>query len=335
MATYGADERALFEDVATKLYEEICQNGGIPASDYRIDEQGELRTAFDLLVEMGLLAYDSEQEVWSPEDPASVQSRVVSPLSHEAAKLLAESSQWNAAFGSLTQSFRRAPQASASHAITYLRGGVIDGFLTQLLAECEEELLTAQPEARRDPRSLAAAALRDIATVERGVKMRTLYQHSARRSSSTHKYVSAVSAQGAEVRTLDEFFNRMIVVDRRVAVIPHQDQAMVAVVVREPAVIGYLVDVFERAWARARPFTSKETSLLKDIASEQRSMTMRMLIEGHADPVSAKRLGVSPRTYAGYVADLKTEYEAETRFQLGYTMGRLGVSGQEVEADED
>jgi hypothetical protein len=45
--------------------------------------------------------------------------------------------------------------------------------------------------------------------------------------------------------------------------------------------------------------------------------------------VSAKRLGVSPRTYAGYVADLKTEYEQETRFQLGYAMGRAGVSGQE------
>ena len=58
-------------------------------------------------------------------------------------------------------------------------------------------------------------------------------------------------------------------------------------------------------------------------------MTIRMLIEGHSDPVSAKRLGVSPRTYAGYVADLKAEHEAETRFQLGYTMGRLGVSGEE------
>ena len=56
-------------------------------------------------------------------------------------------------------------------------------------------------------------------------------------------------------------------------------------------------------------------------------MTMRMLIEGHSDPVSAKRLGVSPRTYAGYVADLKAEYEAETRFQLGYTMGRHGHLG--------
>ena len=103
-------------------------------------------------------------------------------------------------------------------------------------------------------------------------------------------------------------------------------------VVREPAVVAYLVDVFDRSWERARPFTSRDTSLLKDIASEQRAMTMRMLIEGHADPVSAKRLGVSPRTYAGYVADLKTEYEAETRFQLGYTMGRMGVSGQEVES---
>ena len=50
--------------------------------------------------------------------------------------------------------------------------------------------------------------------------------------------------------------------------------------------------------------------------------------------MSAKRLGVSPRTYAGYVADLKTDYDAQTRFQLGYTMGRMGVSGQEDIEDD-
>ncbi len=65
-------------------------------------------------------------------------------------------------------------------------------------------------------------------------------------------------------------------------------------------------------------------------------MTLRMLIEGHSDPVSAKRLGVSPRTYAGYVADLKDEFESETRFQLGYAIGRLGLSGTEADtAPED
>ncbi len=334
MPSYGPDERALFEDDATKLYEEICAKGGMAAADYRIAEDGELRKAFDLLVEMGLVIFDSEQDGWAPEDPTSVQSRVVSPLSQEAAKLLSESSQWSSAFSNLSQTWRRAPQSSARGPFTYLRDSAIDSFLEQIVAECEEEMLTAQPQAGRDPRFLAMAALRDIELLERGAKMHTLYQHSARRSSVTHKYVAAVTARGAEVRTLDEFFNRMIVVDRRVAVIPNQEDLSVAVAVREPAVVAYLVDVFERSWERARAFTNRETSLMKDIAAEQRAMTMRMLIEGHSDPVSAKRLGVSPRTYAGYVADLKTEYDAETRFQLGYTMGRMGISGHEDIEDE-
>ena len=227
MPSYGPDERALFEDDATKLYEEICQTGGIPSTDDRITEGGDLRSAFDLLVEMGLLLFDSEQDRWSPEDPTSVQSRVVSPLSQEAAKLLSESSQWASAFSSLAQSWRRAPQSSGRGPFTYLRSvELINSVLDQLLAECEEEMLTAQPEGGRNPRSLARAALRDIELLERGAVMRTLYQHSARRSSVTHKYVAAVTSRGAEVRTLDEFFNRMIVIDRRLAIVPGRDANM-------------------------------------------------------------------------------------------------------------
>ena len=107
-----------------------------------------------------------------------------------------------------------------------------------------------------------------------------------------------------------------------------------AVAVREPSVVAYLVDVFERSWERGRAFTNRESTIVRDIAAEQRAMTIRMLIEGRADPVGAKRLGVSPRTYAAYVADLKNEFEVETRFQLGYEMGRAGVDGQETTADE-
>ena len=69
------------------------------------------------------------------------------------------------------------------------------------------------------------------------------------------------------------------------------------------------------------------TAALRDIAAEQRAMTIRMLLEGRADPAGAKRLGVSPRTYASYVSDLKNEFEVETRFQLGYEMGKRGKSG--------
>ena len=138
---------------------------------------------------------------------------------------------------------------------------------------------------------------------------------------------------GGEVRTLDEFFNRMIVIDRRVALIPSTHDLGTALAVQEPAIVASLVDVFMRSWERARPFTARDATVMRHIAREQRAMTMRMLIEGHSDPVSAKRLGVSPRTYAGYVADLKEEFDAETRFQLGYTLGTLGLTATSEDAE--
>ena len=70
-------------------------------------------------------------------------------------------------------------------------------------------------------------------SLERGVDMRTLYQHTARRSKATRDHVDRILEQGAQVRTLDEFFNRLIVVDRRLAVIPG-GAPDVAVAIHEP-----------------------------------------------------------------------------------------------------
>lgn len=330
MAGYQSEDRELFERESAGLYEQVLTEGGLPADDPRIAEDAPTRRAFDLLVEIGLLQFDGAA-VWRPVEPSTAQSRVVSPLGTEGARLIEESARWAEAFSGLSQSWRRSPVASESGPFLYLHGDAINPYLTALVGEAQDELLTAQPQARRNAKAVADAAERDVAALKRGLTMRTIYQHSARRHPATHKYVAEVTGHGAEVRTLDEFFNRMILVDRRVALIPAAEDQQAAVVVREPAIVAYLVDVFERAFARGRPFASSEQSLMKEIATEQRSMTIRTLIEGHADAVSAKRLGVSPRTYAGYVAELKSEYDAETRFQLGYAMGRLGIAGQDDE----
>ena len=334
----GPEERALFEADAAPLYEEAVQNDGLADSDPRLTDDGSHRAALDLLVSLNLLVHDRTQESYRPVDPATVQSHVVGPLSQQGAELLAESSEWARTFGHLTQAWRRSPTSSRGP-ISEFRDAAIGTFIEGAVREAEFELLTAQPQGDR-PRSpasassrnraaLQAALERESAALDRGVRMRTLYQHSARRDTATREYVAQVTALGAEVRTLDEFFNRMIVVDRRLAIIPGSADLSVAMAIREPGLVAYLADVFERAWERARPFTNTERSMMNDIAREQRAMTIRMLIEGHSDPVSAKRLGVSARTFAGYVADLKAEYEAETRFQLGYTMGQRGVSGLE------
>lgn len=331
MAGYEPEDRELFEREATGLYEQLLVEGGLPADDPRIADGAPLRRAFDLLVELGLLQLDGARTTWRPLEPSNAQSRVVTPLGAEGARLIEESARWASAFAALNQSWRRSPAANDSGPFLYLHGEAVQPYLTTLVSEAQEELLTAQPQANRSTRTVTQATVRDIEALQRGLVMRTLYQHSARRHPATHKYVAQVTEHGAEVRTLDEFFDRMIVVDRRVALIPAPDTPTTAVVVREPAIVAYFVDVFERAFARGRPFASAGQSVMKEIATEQRAMTIRMLIEGHADAVSAKRLGVSPRTYAGYVAELKDEYDTETRFQLGYTMGRLGIAGQELD----
>ena len=333
---YGPEDRAVFESRATDLFEEIVASGGIKDDDPRITEDAEFEAAFFLLVRLNLLVLDSTDQVWHAVDPATVQAQVVAPLGAQGAELLQESSQWAQAFSGLAQSWRRTSHSEGGP-FTEIRGPeAISSFLAASVADAAEELLTAQPQGSRDGATLEAAARRDQAALERGVKMRILYQHSARRSSITHKYVAAVTARGAEVRTLDEFFNRIIVIDRRTAIIPGSGGPATALVIREPNLLAYLVDIFERTWERGRTFTNRGSAAQRDIAQEQRQMTIRMLIEGHADPASAKRLGVSPRTYAGYIADLKEEFEAETRFQLGYTMGQLGMSGNErVDADDE
>jgi hypothetical protein len=107
-----------------------------------------------------------------------------------------------------------------------------------------------------------------------------------------------------------------------VAVIPSSEDHHQALALRDKSVVAYLVDVFDRAWERGRPFTAHEARNEKVIADDVRALTIRLLIEGHSDPASAKRLGVSTRTYAGYIAALKEEYGVQTRFQLGYAMGK-------------
>ena len=329
----GQHERDLFEEQASPLYEEIVTSGGI--SRHRQAHRRARRAA------RGLRAPRRGRAAWSASDddapvarrrprrrpgaggrtagPAGRRAdRRVRPLGPGLQHALAR-------LASLAQrrgrSVRRDPRPATIGNFLDLAGQRRGGGAAHRAA--------AGP-ARASSSSAEVGGARDRRCSSAGCKMRTLYQHAARRGADTRKYVAAVTAAGAEVRTLDEFFNRLIVVDRRIAIIPSHEGLDAAMVISDRSMVGYLVDMFERHWERARPFTSSETSLMRDIAAEQRAMTIRMLLEGRADPAGAKRLGVSPRTYAGYVADLKNEFEVETRFQLGYEMGKRGISGRET-----
>jgi hypothetical protein len=319
---YGAAHRRLLQSDAGDLFQKIVLEGAVAGDDPRIVEGGPHHEAFTFLVDLGLLAFDPPTGSYLPVDPATVQSRVVSPMGQRAAELLAESTEWANTFAELGLAYRRT--APAELPIVELRGlPNINRFLVAAVGDAQSELLTAQPDGAREAAVLAEAIERDKRALERGVRMRTLYQHSARRSVATREYVEEVIRHGAEVRTLDEFFNRLIVVDRRLAIVPGAEGYQVALAIHDAGLVAYLVDIFERYWERARGFTDRELNTEREVADDVHNMTVRMLVEGHSDNASAKRMGVSTRTYAGYVASLKGEYGVETRFQLGYAIGQL------------
>lgn len=318
---FTAEQRELLENDAGDLFQKIVLKGSVARDDARIVAGGSDHDSFAFLLDLGLVALDPGTDTYLPVDPAIVQSRVVAPMGQRAAELLAESTGWATTFAELGLAFRRT--APSDLPIVEIRGlPNINRFLVAALGDAETELLTAQPDGARSAAVLDVALERDKRALGRGIKMRTLYQHSARRSIATREYVEEVTKLGAEVRTLDEFFNRLIVVDRRLAVIPGNDGTDVAIAIHDPNLVEYLADIFERSWERARIFTDRETSTEREIADDVHKMTVRMLVEGHSDNASAKRVGVSTRTYAAYVASLKAEYNVETRFQLGYAIGQ-------------
>jgi hypothetical protein len=73
VAGLGPEERALFESVATPLYEETALSGGLKESDPRIQDEGELRQALDLLMSLNLLVHDKDNAIYVPVDPTTVQ----------------------------------------------------------------------------------------------------------------------------------------------------------------------------------------------------------------------------------------------------------------------
>ena len=316
----GAERCALLAGPAGALFREVIEGGVLSADDPRHASDHPDHGALSLLVELGLLREDAAAGGWVAVDPVAVQPGVVAPMNRRVVELLDESAAWTDAFGSLSQTFRRTPVGgSALNEISGLAS--INNFLEAVVDDAEHELLTAQPAGARRASVLAQAVDRDLRALERGVSMRTLYQHTARRSKATRDHVERITRRGAKVRTLDEFFNRLIVIDRRLAVIPGGSPD-VAVAIHDPNVVAYLGDMFDRSWERARQYDQRGGATESDIDVEVRRMTKRMLTEGHSDPASAKRVGVSTRTYASYVAALKEEYGVETRFQLGFAMGR-------------
>lgn len=198
--------------------------------------------------------------------------------------------------------------------------------ISRAAAGCTQEMLTCQPGGgARVPEAMEEAIGRDQEMLGRGIRIRTLYHHTARFNGPSQAYVAAASALGARYRTAHELFGRLIVFDREIAFIPVMDDSWGAVVLREPNAVAYLCTVFEQTWDRATPFTDAASQGLEQVSNEIQETIVRLLASGLKDETIARRLGMSLRTARRHIADIMEQLEAGSRFQAGVAAATGGL----------
>ncbi|MFY4718926.1 LuxR C-terminal-related transcriptional regulator [Streptomyces sp. LaBMicrA B280] len=193
---------------------------------------------------------------------------------------------------------------------------------------CRSEVLMIQPGGPRPSQVLPAAREAAQELLERGVRMRTLYQHTARSDLPTRAYVRDVTAAGAEVRTADELIDRLFIYDREIAFLPERtscgDQPPGAAVVREPTLVSFLCQVFDYLWDSATPF-EPDTGKAPTTGDDVKHSILRLMSKGYKDEMVARRLGMSVRTCRRHIAEITEELEATSRFQAGFNVARSGM----------
>lgn len=180
-------------------------------------------------------------------------------LAHPMERLILEQQQALAAVRtSMSQAesvYRTARRKESESSQRLTPAPAITAALDEAIQGTKTELLTAHPGGRRPEEVLVKALPRTLEAHRKGVKQRTLYQHTVRAHGPTLDYIKQVTELGVEVRTVDEVFDRMIICDRAVAFIPDmgKDHGTHALRVTDPGVVHFLVSAFEYAWERAKP----------------------------------------------------------------------------------
>ncbi|WP_346137840.1 helix-turn-helix transcriptional regulator [Streptomyces coeruleofuscus] len=283
------------------------------------------------LMELALLHPDPDDEnLLRPVPPAVALAQRLHPIERD----IAERRRLSITLAEVFEPFMAlgAQEAATDHSITVLEGGDrINAALNLATAQCQTEMLTIQPsDDRFSERSLTQGLGRDRAMIERGVRIRTLYQHTARHSPQKLAYVSQLANGKAEYRTIDEVVERLIVCDESVAFIPARDDQQVALELRHPGLVRYLVKVFEFMWSRSVPLSAGAPyEPTADGITDIQYSIAKLLVEGHVDEAIARRLGMNVRTCRAHIAKLAATLGSGSRAQLGYLIAQSGILERE------
>lgn len=195
----------------------------------------------------------------------------------------------------------------------------IETKLEILAQEVEDECLAVLPGGAQSQASLNASRPLDEEALRRGIALRNLYQDTMRHDEPTRTYAEWLAEQGGQVRTATVLPPRMLIFDRKVAVVPidPDNSRAGALITREPGIVATLVATYQLVWTAAVPYSRGQSTHPDHGLTEPQHKLLTLLAQGMTDQVAAKRLGIGLRTVRRQMSAIMERLGAQSRFEAG------------------
>jgi DNA-binding CsgD family transcriptional regulator len=315
------------DDTAATVYAYAVRHGGLDALTCAARlgmSRDALRRVIDQLAAVCLLRpAPGGGGRYAALDPEVAAASLISPLEAEIYQRHALITAIRAEMGPLRPHFVQGHQRAEPDSSVRTVGDTAEllGSLHVATERCREEVLTVRSRRTRRDAALDAELVRDLSSLERGVRIRVLYQHAARADLATRSHIRRITAAGAEVRTIDQVPTPFVVFDREVAFVTDPPGSLE---IGHGSLAHLLGDVFDSLWRTGMSYRPDDANY-QQAANETQKTIARLLAEGLTDEVIARRLGVSARTCRRHIAALLRRLNAVSRFQAGALAAKRGL----------
>ncbi|QMU71600.1 helix-turn-helix transcriptional regulator [Streptacidiphilus sp. P02-A3a] len=278
--------------------------------------------AIDRLVELRVLrSQRGRPDMFTPVAPATAGAQLLLPVLRAMGDQQAMINDVSAHLSALLPIYEGSALERAQEQLLERLDDVDDvrAALSELAARATREILVSQPGGPRAGSVAQETRDRTMRALERGVPTKTLYQYSAQFHQPTYDHVALAVERGAEVRVVSDAFMRLIVFDRKVALIDLVDNERGSLLVRDPNIVHFLTRAFAKVWDTALPFPfSYERAQVLRTSEAMKIAIVGLLVEGYDDKVVAKRLGISLRTFQRHLSEVLRRIGARSRLHAGY-----------------
>ncbi|MFI9816601.1 helix-turn-helix domain-containing protein [Saccharothrix variisporea] len=221
----------------------------------------------------------------------------------------------------LAAEYERAPGGEPGDLVELIEGGpAVRHHIAQLQHGARDEvlLIDCPPYLGGAPEHNAA----QLQALRRGVAYRTIYHlpvlDDPGRLAEITEYVEA----GEDARALPDVRMKMMIADRRTALIPLSFEASetgVRILVHRSPLLDALVACFDLLWEKAAPIGTALRGTHRD------RELLALLAAGMKDAAVMRSLGLTQRTMTRRMAALLDALDAGTRFQAGMNAARRGL----------